>query len=215
MGYTEQPDGSLVFNDDASNPVDDFQRGHDYAKRFAMFRDGARSVRENLSDAQKRDGMEWYETDTKTRWQLIGGEWRQVRSTVRRTRTQPLDVGNNAGAFDFDEATASSPVPDFSYSAGNFTCEIPGEFLVTGLLSMKTAGAEVGFTGRVQLNGQTVTEAANITSTIGSTCVPLLASVSMKVGDVLRMRAYVNLGNPGAGVDVGQGKTYVAITRVG
>lgn len=215
MGYIEQPDGSLVFTDDASNPVDDLQRGHDLAKRFAMFRDGTRNERENLPVAQKRDGMEWYETDTKTRWQLLDGEWRQARSTTRRTRTQPLDVGNTSPIIHFDEETAVSAVPDFAYSAGTFTCEIPGEFMVTGLFSMKDAGAAVGYTARVQRNGVTVTEAANITSTIGSTCVPLIGTVSMNAGDTLRVLGYVNLNNPGAGVDVGQGKTYIAITRVG
>lgn len=171
------------------------------------------SVEQAAWDAQEGDSV--YRLDTKSRWQKVDGIWRQSRATVRRTRTQPLDVGNTSPVIDFDEQTSVSMVPDFAYNGGEFECQIPGEFLFTGQFSMKAAGANVGYTARVQRNGVNVVEAAGITSTIGSTSVSLVGHVSMAVGDKLRVLGYVNLNNPGAGVDVGQGKTYIAITRVG
>jgi hypothetical protein len=215
MGHTIQPDGSLLFDDDASNPVDDFQAGHDYAKRFAMFRDGTSTERTNLPPAQLRDGMEWYETDTKTRWQRIDGTWRQVRSTTTRTRTTAQNINNGSGTLDFNTATLVPDVPDFNYSAGVFTCQIPGVFLVTGLFSLQLAGASVGYTARIQKNGTNVSEGANVTSTLGSTCVPLLASVDLEAGDTVRVLWFANIAPAGVGMDVGLGKTYVTLTRVG
>lgn len=169
-----------------------------------------------LSGADRWVGLEVYETDTGLVYEYTTAGWRNVgRSTTTRTRTTAQNIDNNGGTLDFNQATATPPVSDFSYNAGEFTCLIPGTFLVTGQFSLAGAGAQVGYSARVQKNAANVQEAANVTSTVGTNSVALLAAMPLVAGDVVRVLYFANINPAGVGMDVGAGKTYISLTRVG
>lgn len=213
MAYTEQPNGTLVFDDNAT-PVDDLQRGHDYAVKFAMFRDGTRSDRENLPVAQRRDGMRFYETDTKSEWRLVNGEWRQSDSFQSRFRSNGMNITNTQSRMDWNGSGASFGVADFEYSGGVFTCVQPGVFQLTGQVVVQPAGARVAFVALIYKNGSTQPffRAPNISATEGSIAATIATAVECKQGDTLYVDVYANQS---IGVDVASGMNVLNIARIG
>jgi hypothetical protein len=216
MGYVEQPDGSLVFTEDAANPVGDLQRAHTYAKRFAMFRDGTRDERENLPIEQRRNGMRWFETDTESEWRLIGDEWRQSNSFQSRFRSIAMNITSTQSRMDWNGVGASFGVPDFSYSGGMFTCVQPGIFQLTGQVVALPAGLKVAFVVLVYKNGDLFFRApANTTIGAeggGSVAAVIATAVECNVGDNLNVDVYANAA---IGVDVAVGMNVFNIARVG
>lgn len=214
MGNIEQPDGTFVFTDDAKTAVDDFTKSHGYAKRFAMFRDGTRTERENLPVAQRRNGMRWFETDTKSEWRLIDNEWRQSNSFQSRYRSTALNITNTQGRMNWNGEGASFGVPDFEYSAGVFTCVQPGVFQLTGQVVVQPAGARVAFVALIYKNGSTQPffRAPNVSATEGSVAASIATAVECKQGDTLYVDVYANTA---IGVDVASGMNVFNIARIG
>lgn len=212
MGYVEQSDGTLSFTGDASNPVDDFQRGHEYAKRFAMFRDGTHAERESLPIAERRNGMRWFDTDTKSEWRLIDNEWRQSNSFQSRFRSTAMNITNTQSRMNWNGAGASFGVPDFTYSGGVFTCVQPGVFQLTGQVVVQPAGARVAFVALVYKNTDLFFRAPAISATEGSVAAPISTAVECRVGDTLNVDVYANTA---IGVDVAIGMNVFNIARVG
>jgi hypothetical protein len=212
MGYVEQADGSLQFTDDASDPVGDFQRGHEYSKRFAMFRDGPRFSREVLPVDQRRNGMYWFETDTSSHWRLINDEWRQLNSFQSRFRSAAMNITSTQSRMDWNGAGASIGVPDFTYSGGMFTCVQPGVFQLTGQVVVQPAGARVAFVALVYKNIDLFFRAPAISATEGSVAAPIATAVQCNVGDTLNVDVYANTA---IGVDVAVGMNVLNIARVG
>ena len=216
MGHIEQPNGSLVFTDDASDVVGDLQAGHEFARRFAMFRDGTREQRENLPLEQRRNGMRWFETDTESEWRLIGGEWRQSNSFQSRFRSIAMDITNTQARMDWNGAGASFGVPDFEYAGGMFTCVQPGIFQLTGQVVALPAGLKVAFVVLIYKNRDLFFRAPANTEVGseggGSVAANIATAVECSVGDKLNVDVYANAA---IGVDVAIGMNVLNIARVG
>ena len=143
-----------------------------------------------------------------------GTNWRSLQATPiqSRSRSTPLDYTPTNSAIDFPNAETTPTPALFSYSAGVFTCLIPGTYHVEVRVNFAQAGAVVGYETALIVNGMVYERAIGVTSTVGGTSSQIGRTIALVAGATLWVRAFAQ----GAiGAFYGGDQLRIQMTRVG
>lgn len=154
------------------------------------------------SAGQTWNGLTWVETDTGLIYRRIGGAWvlQEVatKTSTIRARTTSLNLTGAVSPIDFNSSIEDSG--DFTYAApsgvGTFTCVRPGRYQINAQLSVATAGAAVGWLGRLLKNSTSVMQNSAISSVTGGVTVTLARTLLLATGDTVQLAGFatVNIG---------------------